>query len=462
VVLKGTVAQVDSPVMAAGSIRRRLRALARSEDGMALPTALFAMIAGLALASAAVLSSVNVQQGTARDHDSKEAIAAADAGASIALLRLNRFQSKLSPTNRCVGPAGESLAESPEFPGWCPTTPVESVGGATFFYRASAYSPTGTLSVVAVGTSGTVSRRVEVGLFSEGGNNVFADEKLIGQDGIEIKGNPYIHTSIGTNGSITGKGSYTICGDERHGVGKEAPTPSCGGEKLEGEKTLPPVVAPADIATHNWNCRLAANCVDKAEVDTYAKLVGKKVQDKRTSKEPWEATPRNINVNGEATLTMGGRDYFVCKINLQSGELIMAADANVRIFVDTPENCGLSAGATQVEIGANSKVVSTGYNPEQGTYDVLGIYMLGSGAVKLDGTTKDELVLYAPESEIEIKGNATWIGMIAGKTLNIPGNPTIEFDANIEPPDYTVASLLRRTRYVECTGGTAPSPAASC
>ena len=85
---------------------------------MALPTALFAMIASLALASAAVLSSVNVQRGTARDHDSKEAIAAADAGASIALLRLNRFQSKLSPTNRCVGPAGESLAESTEFPGW--------------------------------------------------------------------------------------------------------------------------------------------------------------------------------------------------------------------------------------------------------------------------------------------------------------------------------------------------------
>jgi hypothetical protein len=448
--------------MVAAPIRRRFRALATSEAGMALPTALFAMIAGLALATAAIISSVDVQQGTARDHDSKEAIAAADAGASVALLRLNRFQDALSPTNRCVGPAGESLAESTEFPGWCPTTAVESVGGGTYSYRVSAYSVSGAMSVVSVGTSGTVSRRVQVGLISESGKKVFADEKVIGQDNIVVNGNPKINSDIGTNGSIEGKGHYTICGNDRHGIGKEAPNPSCGKTKSEGEKSLPPVSAPTDIATSNWNCRLAANCANKSEVDTYAKLVGNKVQDKRTSTEPWEASPKTINVKGEAALTIGGRDYLVCQINLQSGEMIMPAGAHVRIFVDTPENCGLESGATQLEMGGNSKIVSTGYNPEQGTYDVIEIYMLGNGAVKLDGSTKSEVVLYAPESDVSIAGNATWIGMIAGKTLNIPGNPTIESNPNITLPDYSFASLLRRTRYVECTGATGPTPDASC
>jgi hypothetical protein len=429
---------------------------------MALPTALFAMVATMALATAAIISSVDVQQGTARDHDSKEAIAAADAGASVALLRLNRFQDSLSPTNHCVGPAGEPLAESTEFPGWCPTTAVESVGGGTYTYRVSAYSPTGAMSVVAVGTSGTVSRRVEVGLISESGKEVFANEKVIGQDNIVVSGNPLLETDIGTNGNIEGKGSYTICGDDRHGIGKEAPTPSCGGVKTEGEKSLPPISAPTNIATSNWNCRLAANCADTAEVDTYAKLVGKKIQDKRTSKEPWEATPRNININGEATLTMGGRDYFVCKINMQNGQLIMAATTTVRIFVDTPEHCGLKSGETQVEI-TGGNISSTGYNPDQGTYSVPGIYLLGNGAVKLAGNSgTNELVLYAPESEITITGSATWIGLIAGKSLNIPGNPTIKSDPNIKAPEFSFTSLLRRTRYVECTGGTAPTPGASC
>ena len=75
---------------------------------MALPTAIFAMIAVTALGSVAVLSSVEAQRGTARDHDSKEAIAAADAGANIALLRLNRFQSSISAVKPCIGPAGET------------------------------------------------------------------------------------------------------------------------------------------------------------------------------------------------------------------------------------------------------------------------------------------------------------------------------------------------------------------
>jgi hypothetical protein len=72
------------------SIREHLVTLARSEQGMALPTAIFAMIASMGLASAAILSSVDVQQGSHRDSGSKKAIAAADAGASVALLRLNR------------------------------------------------------------------------------------------------------------------------------------------------------------------------------------------------------------------------------------------------------------------------------------------------------------------------------------------------------------------------------------
>ena len=68
-------------------LRRHLRTLARSESGMALPTAIFAMVASMGFAGVAVMSSVNAQHGTHRDHDSKNAIAAADAGADVALLR---------------------------------------------------------------------------------------------------------------------------------------------------------------------------------------------------------------------------------------------------------------------------------------------------------------------------------------------------------------------------------------
>jgi len=452
---------------AIGPLGRRLRQLLASERGMALPTALFALIATFALASVAILSSVDAQHGTLRDRDSKEAIAAADAGASVALLRLNRFQGSLSEATPCIGPGGESVGV--EANGWCPATPAENVGESTFSYQVSGFESNAELSVVAVGTSGSVSRRIEVGLVSYDGELVFANEKLIGQDDVNLEGTPDIRTDLGTNGSVHGNGSYTICGDIRHGVGKEAPEPDCDGEVTEGNKVLPPVTLPADIATNNSNCRLEADpensalstCDDPTEVDTYSKH--------RNSTTPWDPVTRTITVTSNATMTMGGQDYFVCQLFVDNGDLIMAGadEVQVRIFFDTPENCGLSAGDTQLRIGGNGNVVSTGFNPSEESYRVPGFYLLGSlttpTSVELTGHSgTNELILYAPNSDVELGGNAKWIGMIAGKSLRMHGTPIVESDPNIEPPDEAFSTLWGRTHYVECTGASASPPSADC
>lgn len=446
-----------------GRVRAHLRLLRGSESGMALPTALFAMIASMALASVAVLSSVDVQQGSTRDHDSKEAIAAADAGANIALWRLNRFQSKLSSATPCVGPAGETLVASS---GWCPSTTAEKVGDATYTYRVSAYNGTGVYSVVAVGTSGMVSRRVDVGLYSYSGKNVFAEEKMIGQDSIELKGGITVKTDVGTNGNISlnsenGK-APVLCGNVRHGLGKTSPTPKCNGTVSEGEKNLPEITVPSNLSTSNSNCRLSATCAKKSEEDTFTKVNGKKEEvAKRTESEPWNSKTKTITIANNSRLSMGGRDYFICKLVVK-GELIMAAGAEIRVFVDTPEHCGMKAGETQVEVVAGGSIVSTGYNAQNG-YKIPGFYLLGESKVKLSGnSTTNEVMIYAPKSEIEVEGNATWKGLMAAKKMNMHGNATFESDPNIKVPDITFASLLGRTRYVECVGATATPPNASC
>jgi hypothetical protein len=439
-----------------GRLRRRMLHLARSERGMALPTAIFAMVASLGMASVAVVSSVDAQRGTARDHDSKSAIAAADAGANVALLRMNRFQNSLSPSTPCVGPAGEAQAASG---GWCPSTPVEGVGNAIFSYRVSAFQEDVPLSVVAVGAANGVSRRIEVGLISYNGEEVFADERLIGQDKIALEGTPDVRTDIGTNGDVESDGSGTLCGDIRHGTGKSAPDPDCDGSKTEGNKNLPPITPPEDIATNNSNCRLDLTCPEIG-VDTYTK--------QRTSTNPWDPTTRTINVAQNATLTLGGGDYFVCGLFVSNGQLIMAGSGvSVRIFFDTPENCGLSAGDTQVSVTGNANIVSTGYNPAEGNFNVPGLYVIGSPdiptTVDLSGNSgTNELMLYAPYSDVEIGGNATWIGMVAGKTLRLHGTPRVESDPGIDPPDIFFMSLWERTHYIECTGAIASPPDANC
>jgi hypothetical protein len=459
-----------SPVSRA---RRRLSLLLFDERGMALPTALFAMIATFGLATAAVLSSVDAQQGSRSDSGRKAAIAAADAGANVALLRLNRFQGNLNESTRCVGPSGES--QLPDAEGWCPPTAPENLsnGGASFTYQVIAFNEEShVLKVVSVGNAGSVSRRIEVGLVSYGGSSIFADENLIGQDLIDVRGNPDIRTNIGTNGDVHGVGSYEICGNIRHGIGKVAPEPDCDGEILEGNKDLPPIAPPENIATVNSNCRLVPNCLSPTDVDTYVAESGKgNGNGGHVPASPWNPATRTLEIGRNATLTMGGSDYLVCKLVINGGgELIMDANARVRIFVDTPENCGYSDGVVQVDIHGGAEIKSTAY--AQGEDAVPGIYVLGSEDIQtnvvLAGTPGGndggihELLLYAPNSDIELLGDTTWKGMIAGKSITIKGNPTIESLPGVEDEEITTSSLWERTRYVECTGPSARPPDASC
>jgi hypothetical protein len=434
---------------------------------MALPTALFAMIVSFALASAAVFSSVTAQQGTGRDREAKNAIAAADAGQSIALLRLNRFQNSLTLASPCVGPSGEPQAASG---GWCPEGPVETVGGGTFSYRISAYQgKNAPLKVIAVGTSGSVSRRIEIGLIAYSGNQVFANEKLVGQNDIVLEGNAKIETNIGTNGSIVqqGKGSTEVCGNARIGPGGEDKGGLCkegAWETTEGTMNLPAIVPPEELYTNNDDCRLAWPKPEKcAGSDTYSK--------KRTNTDPWApgvGKPGTINIGQDATLTMDGANYLVCGLFINNGTLIMGNGGHVHIFIDTPEHCGLSAGATQFEITGNASIESSGYITAEGTYEVPIIYMLGSPTIGtkayLDGTAGNtsEFILYAPYTDITMNGSAIWYGMIAGKSLTLKGTPEIKALENPKLPELATQTLWERTHYVECTGATASPPDASC
>ena len=454
--LKELPHRADQPTMAFfAKVRARLRRLGVDERGMAVPTALAALLASFGLASAAVLSSVDVQTGSHRDQNSKSAIAAADAGASLALLRLNRFQNSLSETTLCVGPNGE---KQPASNGWCPPVTAETLGGATFSYQVSAYAKGKELLVVATGSDGVVSRRVSVGLKSVNGKNVFADEHMVGQDGIWIKGDVNVETDIGTNGKVEKDGSSAdICGNIRHGIGQPITwKPNCSKEVTEGEKELPQITAPSEISTKNSNCRLVPNCTKTSDVDTWAS----EPKNKRTSTEPWDAAKSVINIGNNASLTMGGADYYICGLSIK-GQLIMAAGAQIRIFIRKPSECGMASGATQLDMTSSGSIVSTGFGSSN--YNAPVIYMLGNGSVTLEGGSgTDHLILYAPESAVDLGGHAEWIGMIAAKTITLHGTPTFKSDPNMTAPEITLRGLWQRTRYVECTGTAATVPSDNC
>jgi hypothetical protein len=165
---------------------------------MALPVALFAMIAGMALTSAVVVATINVQQGSHRDTATKGAIGVADAGASIARSRIDRYAVVLAG-DPCLklGTSGVLEGAEAEADGWCPAV-TGTVGGGEYSYRVS---PAGTtcgekyrLCVVSTGTVGEASRRIEVA-FSETPREETRTEETTGTT--ESPGSPGFEGLIG-------------------------------------------------------------------------------------------------------------------------------------------------------------------------------------------------------------------------------------------------------------------------
>lgn len=450
-------------------LRLRLRLLARSEEGMALPFALLAMIAATALASAAVLSSVNVQQGSHRDSASKSAIAAADAGASVALMRLNRYAGVLNSaaTTNCLGvSAANTLVVTGAVNGWCPAI-GGTVGSSTYSYQVSAMFAGSTMHIVSTGTASGVSRRVDVAVSAESIDEILKEEGLIGKDDINVTGNPHIRVSVGTNGEIDTSGkSWEICGNARHGVGKDGPPTDdlgCGGEEVEQEVNLPPVSSfmPPGIQTENDDKRLV-RCTSKGvpaycEQDYYDK--------KRSATSPYDPNTFRVNLSG-GELTLGGGDYWLCQLTLSgNSHLTMAREAHVRIFFNTPKECELSSSEPQISVTGSSNITATGYEPKLGVFDMPGFYLLGgptSSVVMHGNTGANQMMLYGPETDMTVEGNATYKGVIVGRTLNIPGDATFEQDPGYEPEKIGSTTLYSRESYVECSGLATVVPTENC
>lgn len=440
---------------------------------MALPTALFATIASFGLASAAVVASVDSQRGTTRDQYSKNAIAAADAGASVGMMRLNRFSSALNSSTPCIGLSGSTLVVTGvSGDGWCPAI-AGTVGGATYSYRISPLVSGGTMSVVSTGTAGTVSRRVDISFKTTTVGSVLSAEGVIGQNSITLDNNADIRVGLGTNGDVSVSNNANVCGNIRHGVGKKATFGNngtqCSGYTItSGNVTLPPVSSfiPTDIATNNSNYRLV-KCISTnnpvgCQLDSYSPAKS------RSSTVPWNPSTRAISTSNNATLTLTGGDYFICTLSINNnGYLYIGATAHVRIFFDTPENCGLKAGAKQIDIQNNAIVKSTGYQPDVGNFNLPGFYLLGSPNIQTYASWSNnagdaEMILYGPNTDIDLSNNATFTGAIAGKTVHLSNNAIVEQDAGFVPPQIGGATLYQRQSYVECVGATASPPNANC
>jgi hypothetical protein len=459
------------PGAAGGPWLRALLGRAQPEEGVAVPAVIGLIAIGLAISGAAVVASTNALSGSVRDERSKDALAAADAGAQLALFRQNMVDTNLS--NPCVVASevgGDLVSGKPAADGWCPAVNGQ-VGDAGYTYRVSPATVAGNdkrAAIVATGSSEGVSRRIEVDASARLTNTIFADFSVISQDWIHLDSKAVINGDTATNGGVSLSANAQICGQAQVAPGETIspdPWPCKQGETLQGTVDLPPVDTSL-LATATSTSRFFApdvpggDSISGSGGNCPPPLLGR-------ASVCWDANNRRLTLTSNSALTMGGGeiapgengtyDYLICELVMdQNSTLFVAQGSTVRIFFDRPENCpGLPADGTQLRMSSNTRV-----SPTSGVSEDLQFIMLGSALTPPDpcriemnsnADTTMPLVLYAPLCALHMDSNSVYIGAIAAASVDLDSNARIQSDASVNDFSLPVRLHYRQDRYVECS-----------
>jgi len=466
--------------MALRARTRRFFGRLSSEGGFAIPTVMLMTVAALGMASVAVMTSVQGQSGTVRDQGTKAALAVAESGVSQALLHYNRG----------VPPCAAAVEGE-----WCGPVTGMSVNGGQVAYWARVSSgedcevsnEVECVEIVSQGTVDGVTRRVDVMASTlqteeSSGGGPFATASVLSKENMVLDSNAVIHTGTASNGEIELKSNAKLCGPASVGVGKgiaksanaqynadalcTSPASSYGQKEL----TLPPVNQ-GDAATNNDNGRFFLQDVAVSQSKNIDACWNGRQPNGKTSTL---CGARELYVDGNTSVTLGGSVYSFCKLRLRSnGNLYIAPNQTVTIYFDSPEACGYSSGVTQLEMDSKTRITSA-------TGDPVSVAMLFVGSetrqtkvllnsnTSVNGPCDQNFVIYAPLTDVRLNSNARFCGAIAGKTVHMDSNAEVwsasgseEFNlpgVDIpETPDHYAPY-----RFVECASAAATAPDDGC
>jgi hypothetical protein len=436
---------------------------AGADAGFALPMVLFLVLAGLAIAGAAVTAALGSQNGVARDYDTKDALAVAEAGIERTLERYNLSTSLVDP---CATGCTENLSNDAGYTSWVSRTPHSCASNPPL--------PHNTINVVSQGNADGVTRRIYASAKSATSSCPFLDAGVIGLNSIQLDSNATITADVATNGNVVMDDNSVLEGCAQVGEGYAVTGAgvdgwTCATGPVYGTTSLPPVNQ-GDVVTNNQNSTLLSHLSGKK---TDACFSGRRA-DGTVSTACGQLGSRELVLTNNVTLTLGSGNYSLCRLELIStASLQVAAGAIVRIYFDDPNDCGYATGDPrneQLKLDSNTKITVTGGIPGHvallfvGSETIPTWMNLKSNTVSRTSCAQD-FVVYGPRTDILINSNASYCGAIAGKTIDVDSeaevtisNEASSFDVNAADDHYYPEE------FRECAGPASAysTPFASC
>jgi type II secretory pathway pseudopilin PulG len=454
----------------------RLTRLA-GEAGFAMPIVVAVSALLMIIAAAALTTGLNATTSSNRDREVKVARQAADSGLELALFDLNTVIA--GQTLPCATrDAGGNYTMSGYAAGgeWCPPVTQTLADGSSIEYQVSKETPVAGTSpeqvvrkVVATGTYVGEQRRVYTELSARRGVAGFGIYGISAKDQITIINSAAIGTTtnpvnVRTNGDIRMENYSYVCGDVTPGPGKALtkipPATICPG------KSTAPATAPLlfddYVAEHNaaWttndNARLGCTPAGAA-----------KDHCSNPSMVNWDASKRELIVEGNAELTLSGNTYSLCRLNLKNNSRLFIAtrpaSSPMRFYFGSPEQCGGQTENVMIENGWGI----TNHNTDPTT---LQFFVRGAAdkltRVNIKNNTANSsatpFMLYAPNSEVILENHARIVGGIVGKTVDLKNNVTFNYDPNAATPTGSTALVYQPSGHRECSPVPTGAPDSGC
>jgi hypothetical protein len=252
---------------------------------------------------------------------------------------------------------------------------------------------------------------------------------VVVRDSITLMNNSTFNGHLGSNGTIQLKNNSHACGNITAGPGKTASigknATQCPGYTV-GSATEPYDLQPVDLSGPR-----ASNDNNRITNMKASPPVSPQDTCSNCAKIAWSSSTRVLTVQGNGVLTLTGDTYLFCRLDVQSNGTIQIPSRStpLRIYIDTPENCGGSSGMGSVVW--DGELVNL-YSPPHAL-----LVMVGGSATKSTSVTlptndaTSPMAFYAPNSSITAKNGVNFTGAVVAKTITAMNNATFNWHPSI-------------------------------
>lgn len=448
---------------------RRLLKLLRREEGIALPVAIgtLTITAGLAAGTFAVVIEGN--HASVRDRDSKRALAAAEAGLQMAILKTTELKpsSTQCVTNSLVAPGSASNDGSTTAANECPRWKASIGNNASYTYVVATptsgscptvpgftATPGKDRCITSTGTVNGVKRRLQVRFYFNPPFIPWGNAGLVAKDVVDFGNNATINSPVGTNGIVYAGENTTIVGELLLPPGArwdfDQHATATGGVRT-------PRVAAWTFPDVDWSTPRTDN--DNAALSA---IPG------------WNATTKILTLSQQQEITLQGGTYHLCGFEAPNGNWLNVPNGQVvRLYIDSPRGPSCAAAVGSDHAGRFT-VENSGHinatddkNPAE-----LEVYVYGTTADHTDDPPDVDInngveffgTIWAPDSTVSVKNNESSAGGFTAGNIDMKNNGGFSYDSRVANKSLPGTATAKNLSWFECKRDptTATDPESGC